>query len=138
MNDMTHGDCLHCHTTDGDALGTTATFNNNGLDAVRNTRDYMDPGLASTTEKNADYGKFKIPSLRNIALTAPYMQDGRFKTLEKVLDFYSEGVKPCINIDSKMEFAHLGVPTSLIRRKKILSPLNYFHRFRFHFRSRFQ
>lgn len=108
MNSMTQGDCLHCHTTDPNSLTTTAQFSNNGLDSVTSIHNFLDAGLGSTTQKSRDYGKFKIPSLRNIALTAPYMHDGRFKTLEEVLDFYSEGVKRCVNIDSKMEFAHIG------------------------------
>ena len=96
INDMTKGDCLHCHTTDSDALGTRGTFSNNGLDP------FADPGLGGYTNDPHDSGKFKIPSLRNVGVTAPYMHDGRFATLEEVLDFYSEDVHPTANIDSKM------------------------------------
>ena len=108
LNDQTKGDCLHCHSTDGNALGTTLGFSNNGLDSVSKVADFLDKGRGAITGKVTDYGKFKIPSLRNIALTAPYMHDGRFKTLEEVLDFYSEGVKSSPTIDSKMEFVHRG------------------------------
>lgn len=108
MNDQTKGDCLHCHTTDADPMGTTLTFSNNGLDTASVYTSYADKGLGGITGKPDDYGKFKIPSLRNIAVTAPYMHDGRFKTLEEVMDFYSEGVKPSINIDPKMTAAHKG------------------------------
>ena len=108
MNDQTKGDCLHCHTTDADALGTTARFSNNGLDAIFNSEDYLDKGKGGTTGKTMDIGLFKIPSLRNIAVTAPYMHDGRFETLEEVLDFYSEGVNKSFNVDSKMGFVHQG------------------------------
>lgn len=108
MNDMTKGDCLHCHTTDADALGTLGIFSNNGLDQVKDIKYYKDKGLGGYTGNISDYGKFKVPSLRNIAVTAPYMHDGRFSTIEEVLDFYSEGVQQSINIDSKMEFAHQG------------------------------
>jgi cytochrome c peroxidase len=125
MNDMTRGDCLHCHTTDANALTTTTAFSNNGLDHATRIENYADAGLGGTTKKSSDYGKFKIPSLRNIALTAPYMHDGRFNTLEEVLDFYSEGVHACINVDSKMEFSHLG-GTHLTpeEKKRILVFLN--------------
>ncbi len=127
MNDMNKGDCLHCHTTDGNSLGTTATFSNNGLDEIVNADDYKDKGLGLTTKKKNDNGKFKIPSLRNVVLTAPYMHDGRFKTLEQVLDFYSEGVKECINIDSKMEFAHAGgAHLSSTEKKEIITFLKTF------------
>lgn len=108
MNDQTKGDCLHCHTTDADALGTTLKFSNNGLDAVTNPQEYKDKGRGAVTGKISDNGNFIIPSLRNISLTAPYMHDGRFKTLDDVLEFYSSGVKQSVNIDTKMEFAHQG------------------------------
>lgn len=108
INDQTKGDCLHCHTTDGNGLGTTLKFSNNGLDNYTNESDYSDKGLASYTNQSKDIGKFKIPSLRNVGITAPYMHDGRFKTLEEVLDFYSVGVNQSYNVDSKMGFSHQG------------------------------
>ena len=108
MNDQTKGDCLHCHTTDADALGTTAKFSNNGLEAAFKPDDYLDKGKAKVTGQTKDIGQFRIPSLRNVFVTAPYMHDGRFQTLEKVVSFYSEGVNNSYNIDSKMEFAHQG------------------------------
>ena len=108
MNNQTKGDCLHCHTTDADALGTTTKFSNNGLDAALDPNHYKDKGRAAVTGKATDYGLFKIPSLRNVSVTAPYMHDGRFQTLEEVLIFYSEGVRNSYNIDSKMSFAHRG------------------------------
>lgn len=108
VNDMTKGDCLHCHTTDANALGTTGGFSNNGLDPASGPSQYRDPGLGAITQKAGDRGRFKIPSLRNLAFTAPYMHDGRFKSIDEVLDFYSEGVLPSVNIDSKMGFAHQG------------------------------
>jgi cytochrome c peroxidase len=61
---------------------------NIGLDAYS-----PDPGMASITGNAADRGKFKVPILRNIAQTAPYMHDGRFKTLEEVIDHYSNGIQ---------------------------------------------
>lgn len=106
MNDMTKGNCLHCHTTDADALGTTGKFSNNGLDSIFDPDEYEDKGLGGFTGNINDNGKFKIPSLRNIELTSPYMHDGRFATLEEVMEFYSEGVNQSANIDSKMRFAH--------------------------------
>lgn len=125
MNDQTKGDCLHCHTTDGDALGTTRKYSNNGLDAVYNSSAYPDPGRGGVSGKNEDMGKFKIPSLRNITLTAPYMHDGRFKTLEEVLDFYSSGVHYSANVDTKMEFAHRGGSPLSEREKKAIIAMLY-------------
>ena len=57
---------------------------NNGLDAT-----FADDGRGKATEDPADNGKFKVTSLRNIALTAPYMHDGRFNTLEEVVEHYN-------------------------------------------------
>ncbi|MEZ4985278.1 MAG: hypothetical protein R2795_09620 [Saprospiraceae bacterium] len=62
---------------------------NNGLDI-----NYQDNGVGSITQQPSDLAKFKVPVLRNIALTAPYMHDGRFATLEDVIDFYSTGIAP--------------------------------------------
>lgn len=108
VTDMSMADCLHCHTVDSDPMGTTLGFSNNGLDDIKDPGDYTDKGVGGITGKKEDNGKFRIPSLRNIALTAPYMHDGRFRTLKEVLDFYSEGVHASVNVDSKMGSAHRG------------------------------
>jgi cytochrome c peroxidase len=122
VNDQTKGDCLHCHSTDGNALGTNLKFSNNGLDSVRNAREYKDKGRGGVTGIETDNGKFMVPSLRNLAFTAPYMHDGRFQTLEEVLNFYSEGVNLCANLDSKMEYAHQGgVHLTETEKKKIVA-----------------
>lgn len=80
------GDCFHCHSHDN-LLFTNNQFMNNGLDEVPGQ------GLASVTGKSTDIGKFKTPSLRNVAESAPYMHDGRFATLEEVVEFYNSGIK---------------------------------------------
>ena len=69
----------------------------NGLETT-----YPDQGIGALTGNPADNGVFKAPSLRNIALTAPYMHDGRFKTLEEVVSFYSNGVKNHPNLHPAM------------------------------------
>ncbi len=125
MNDQTKGDCLHCHTSDADALGTTARFSNNGLDTATLTTSYRDKGRGGVTGKSNEMGQFKIPSLRNVALTAPYMHDGRFNTLAEVIEFYSTGVKKGINADPKMGSAHRGgVKLSPMEKEKIIAFLN--------------
>jgi cytochrome c peroxidase len=78
------GNCGDCHSGE---LFTNHTFSNNGLDAT-----FTDLGLGLQTGQPTDNGKFRVPSLRNIALTAPYMHDGRFGTLAQVLDHYNEHV----------------------------------------------
>lgn len=84
-------DCFHCH---GNELFTNNQFKNNGLDS-----SFSDRGRQSATGRTADAGKFKVPSLRNIELTGPYMHDGRFSTLEEVIDHYADGVKPSDSLD---------------------------------------
>src|SRR5690606_14559349 len=75
--------CINCHT---DVLFTDNLFHNNGLDSVPKS------GLYNATADKNDWGKMKTPTLRNIALTAPYMHDGRFKTLDEVIEFYSHNI----------------------------------------------
>ena len=85
------GNCIDCHSqflTSGFNAQFDG-FSNNGLD----TEALLTSGLQFTTGQVTDRGKFKVPTLRNIALTAPYMHDGRFTTLEQVLDHYNEGIR---------------------------------------------
>lgn len=86
-------DCAHCH---GGANFENDQYMNNGLDSDEN---FMDMGRAKVTMDPSDNAKFKVPSLRNIELTAPYMHDGRFATLEEVIDHYNEGIHPSTTID---------------------------------------
>lgn len=97
------GDCFHCHGSQNNPLWTDNDFHNNGLDT-----NFTDLGLGAVTGDANDNGKFKTPSLRNLAFTAPYMHDGRFKTLEEVINHYSEGLKPSETIDPLMKQINLG------------------------------
>ena len=92
-------DCNSCHGVQSASgyIFIGGTFANIGLDA-----NYSDPGLQNVTGNAADAGKFKIPSLRNVAYTAPYMHDGRFETLDEVLEHYSEGIADHPNLDAKL------------------------------------
>lgn len=108
MSEQHIGNCLHCHPSDSNPLTTNREYANNGLEPAQTPGEYPDPGLGAITGNPADFGKFKVPSLRNIALTAPYMHDGRFQTLEEVLDFYAEQVQAGVNTDHRMAFLHRG------------------------------
>jgi cytochrome c peroxidase len=90
--DETKGDCWHCHTLES-GFFTDFTFKNNG------TYNGNDSGLFRITGIATDLGKFKVPSLRNLVFTAPYMHDGRFGTLEAVVDFYVNDAYKGQNID---------------------------------------
>ncbi len=87
-------DCFHCH---GGTLFTDHQFKNNGLKLAEH-----DLGRWQITGAAQDRGKFKTPSLRNIAVTAPYMHDGRFQTLEQVVEHYSSGVQRTDTLDPNL------------------------------------
>ncbi|MFI8604202.1 cytochrome-c peroxidase [Cellulophaga baltica] len=86
--------CFDCHATNV-FVGDDAR--NNGLDAT-----ITDLGVGGITGNNNELGEFKVPSLRNIALTGPYMHDGRFETLEEVVEHYNSGVQDNPNLDNRL------------------------------------
>lgn len=96
--DEARGDCFHCHGSDKNPLWTDNAFHNNGLDEI-----FTDLGLGVVTGDPADNGKFKSPSLRNLEFTAPYMHDGRFSSIDEVINHYSEGLKNSSTIDPLMK-----------------------------------
>lgn len=98
-------DCFHCH---GGPLFQSQAFANNGLDS-----EFKDFGREKATGKPSDRGKFSVPSLRNVALTAPYMHDGRFKTLEEVTEHYATGLHRSSTLDPNLaKHPNGGVPLS--------------------------
>ncbi|MEL6670255.1 MAG: hypothetical protein AAFP08_14890, partial [Bacteroidota bacterium] len=66
-------------------------FFNNGIDLAPELTEFQDLGRGGVTQMLSDNGMFRTPSLRNVSLTAPYMHDGRFQTLDEVLDHYNKG-----------------------------------------------
>jgi len=91
-------DCFHCHGGSGNPLFTTNLFYNNGKDSV-----FTDPAdRYSITNDPMDHGGYKASTLRNIEFTAPYMHDGRFNTLDEVIEFYSHHLKWSPYIDPLM------------------------------------
>lgn len=90
------GDCFHCHQP---PLFSDTEFHNTGLSSVFNG---FDRGRELITNNPIDIGKFATPTLRNLEYTAPYMHDGRFNTLEEVVEFYNSGVHVSPNIDPIM------------------------------------
>ncbi len=91
-------DCFHCHGGFGNPLFTTHLFYNNGKDTIfTDSRDRY-----AVTGDPADKGAYKASTLRNIELTGPYMHDGRFATLDDVIDFYSHHILNSVNIDPLM------------------------------------
>jgi cytochrome c peroxidase len=87
-------DCFHCH---GGPLFQSQAFANNGSDGA-----FVDIGREKVTGRASDRGKFAVPSLRNVELTAPYMHDGRFRTLEDVIRHYSTGIPRSPTLDPNL------------------------------------
>lgn len=107
-------DCFHCH---GGPLFQSQGFANNGLDDI-----FSDPGREKVTGKASDLGKFAVPSLRNVALTAPYMHDGRFKTLDEVVAHYVSGVKRSATLDPNIaKHPDGGVPLSIADQQALVA-----------------
>jgi cytochrome c peroxidase len=89
-------DCFHCH---GSADFSNHEFMNNGLDSET---EFTDLGRAKFTNRPTDNAKFKTPSLRNVEVSGPYMHDGRFETLEEVVEHYNSGIKESPTLDVNM------------------------------------
>lgn len=96
-------DCFHCHGEAGLQFSNYLPANN-GLDS-----EFTDLGVGAITGNPLDNGKFKTPSLRNVELTAPYMHDGRFATLEEVIDHYNSGGHPSTTISPFMKYTDGGL-----------------------------
>lgn len=108
--------CATCHATD---LFTDNSFRNNGLPINPSLNDI---GRYRVTELDSDKYKFKVPSLRNIEKTAPYMHDGRFFTLEAVLNHYSSGVVSSATLDASLNTnGTLGIPLSNLEKTQLIT-----------------
>ena len=103
------GDCFHCH---GTQMFMDNSFHNNGLD----TEPFLDLGLSGVTGNSSDNGKFKTPTLRNIEFSAPYMHDGRFSSIEEVVEHYNSGGNYSSTVDPLMK--KLGIGLQLTNQEK--------------------
>lgn len=88
----------NCSTCHGNVVFLGVAADNNGLDM-----EYADNGIGELTGNSFRNGHFKVPFLRNIALTGPYMHDGRFETLEEVIEHYSSGIKDHPNLSNRLK-----------------------------------
>lgn len=113
-------DCFHCHPHGGGRF-TDGILRNNGLDPEG---AWADLGLGGVTGLPQDYGKFKTPSLRNVALTAPYMHDGRFETLQQVIDHYNSGGHPSTTIDPNMKYTQGGLSLTPEKKAQLIAFLH--------------
>lgn len=101
--------CASCHKA---PLFTDYSFSNNGLDLTFN-----DKGRYLITQNDTDMGKFKVPSLRNINLSGPYMHDGRFTTLEQVIDHYTTSLKVTETTDNRINPA---INLSVLEKQQLI------------------
>jgi len=109
-------DCFHCH---GAPLFTDNSFHNNGLDVPETSTD---SGLSAVSGRSPDVLKFKTPTLRNIAVTGPYMHDGRFATLAEVMEHYSTGVRRSQTLDPNLaKHPDGGVPLSAADKRSLIA-----------------
>ncbi len=107
--------CSSCHQIKNQ-LFTDLSFQNIGLDRIS-----TDPGRYLITELGADSGRFKVPSLRNVMLTPPYMHDGRFATIQAVLQHYDQGVRDAVNLASQLKKNNrLGIPISSAEKSALI------------------
>jgi len=106
--------CEACHT---EPLFTDLSYRNNGLEETS-----IDVGRDSLTHQLADRGKFRVPSLRNIEITGPYMHDGRFYSLKEVLQHYNSGMKKHANLDKVfMQNGKAGIAMSPMEQTQIIA-----------------
>ena len=112
FGDTNRGNCANCHSLgERDSLFTDGKFHNLGV-GVNSDGDLVDPGRFTATKAEADKGRFRTPTLRNIAKTAPYMHDGSFRTLRQVVDFYVGGGNSNPWLDKDMK------PLTLTRQER--------------------
>jgi cytochrome c peroxidase len=121
--------CSSCHK---EPLFTDYAFRNNGLSV---NAIFQDTGRAHITGVASDRFKFKTPSLRNIALTAPYMHDGRFNTLDEVLEHYNSGIVNYGTLDANLQG---GIILSLQERADLKAFLNTLTDYKFLSDQRFR
>jgi cytochrome c peroxidase len=107
FQDKDRGNCAACHTISSHyALFTDGKFHNTG-EGVDEEGNLTDPGRYAATKAEADRGAFKTPSLRDVAESAPYMHDGKLKTLDDVVQFYAGGGNSNPYLDNEMKPIHL-------------------------------
>ena len=110
---ITGADCFHCH---GDINFTNNEYLNNGLDSI-----FTDKGRALVTGRANDEGKFKVPSLRNVEVTGPYMHDGRFRTLEEVVEHYNSGIRFSSTLDPNMHTIRQGLQLTASEKRDLIN-----------------
>lgn len=119
--ELARKNCFSCHAT---PLLTDNLYHNNGIDADFSNTNHegLFQGRYRVTNNSADLGKYKTPTLRNIEKTAPYMHDGRFKSLERVLEHYNSGVLASSTLDPLLiQNGSLGFKLSETEKEQLIA-----------------
>ncbi len=111
--DLFRQHCAACHR---EPLFSDFSYRNNGLDAVPH-----DSGRAVISGRSEDQGRFRVPSLRNVAVTAPYMHDGRYDSLQQVIDHYAGGIQASPTLDPLLA---QGIALDAAQRQALLAFLD--------------
>lgn len=111
-------DCFHCHPHGGNRF-TDGIMRNNGLNEI-----FTDLGLGGVTGLPQDQGLFKTPTLRNVAVSAPYMHDGRFNSLEQVIEHYNSGGHPSPTISPFMKYTVGGLQLTPEKKSQLIAFLH--------------
>jgi len=115
-----NNNCATCHTSKHNF--TVKTRANNGLDL-----EYQDKGVGGRLNRPSLNGVFKVPFLRNIALSAPYMHDGRFETLEEVVDHYSDNIVNHKNLSEELKTENGNAKKLNLSGKEKVALIDYLH-----------
>lgn len=116
--------CFHCH---GGITLTGNNYFNNGLDSVGSLDEFKDWGRFWVTGNPSDKGKFRAPTLRNIALSGPYMHDGRFQTLEQVVDSYARKGFGVSNEDPNLPLMGINSPNNTLTAEHKQAIVKFLH-----------
>lgn len=129
FEDPKKGNCVACHPLEkdkksGKVLFTDFSYDNLGIPAIKKNTTTKDLGLGKIIDKQSENGKFRVPSLRNIAVTTPYFHNGKYKTLTEVMDFYNSrdtGRFGSPEVDENVNTEELGnLKLSLIEQQLII------------------
>lgn len=120
MKNPKKGNCFSCHHINGEVVSVNETFANNGLYSEF-LSESSHRGRYNATLKKSDIGKFKVPSLRNLNYTEPYMHDGSLSHLDFVLDFYSKSDKFDKTKNGNRFTHHISTNLSPLERRNIIA-----------------
>jgi cytochrome c peroxidase len=129
--DQNLGDCFHCHMDLPRYLSWASQdpkimFGNNAIDSAKSVFDFVDKGRGAIDGDTNDYGKFKVPTLRNVAVSGPYMHDGRYTSLQEVIAHYNDSllISPTVNAINLQHYPYGGLHLDPAGQANLIAFLN--------------